>query len=558
MVKWIKKYSKIPIDNNDTLSEKILKTRGIPTDKQIDFLVPTESHTHHYDLMRNATKAVRTILKYTKENKNIVISGDPDADGVTSLVIMLKRIMDIDGFQGNLSYIYSQRDSGHGISAQLKNEENVKLLNSSDLLIIVDSSSNEVDGLKQCQELVEQVIILDHHEFNDLDTESEMDKLAIIVNPQHSQCEYSNKYLSGAGVVYKICQGLDDLEGKEGYSDMYLDLVAVGMVGDMMSVLELENRYLISQGLQNVHNIGLTRILKSGKINLYKYCSKDIGFTVAPLINASARMGQIELAIELLLVDNDTDAKKLRLQMDKLNKRRQKEQKEIFDKYSDGIDLSQKIILIVDNESNKGFNGLVAQNIAQKYHRPCFVVRNHNGTCSGSGRSYGGFNTQEFLSGLDWVEASGHTQSHGLTFPSEKLDELIEYIDSEMPDDIESELTYYYDCELDMDNLWEDIETIQGLNYITGSGFPEITVKVDSVMVEDRAVIGKTQETVKFTCESDLVLIKFKVNDEWNADVETFDTVSVIGTPIINEFYNFAKRENIRTPQVIINDIVKE
>jgi single-stranded-DNA-specific exonuclease len=278
------------------------------------------------------------------------------------------------------------------------------------------------------------------------------------------------------------------------------------------------------------------------------------------LINSSARMGEIELAFQILMVDNDTDAKKLRLKMDKLNKKRQETQKAVMQKYEDTQNMEDKIVIVIDSESNKGMNGLVAQNIAQKYRRPCFVVtEGKDGVCRGSGRSYGGFNTNEFLSELDFVEAQGHGQAHGLNFPLDRLDDLKEYIEENMPDNLETEQTFYYDIELEnVEEAFMALTDLININYITGNNFPEVVVRMDNVMIEERAVIGKTKETVKFKTSGDLVFIKFKVNEDWNKDIDTFDTVSVVGNGTINEFYNFGTKEMTRTPQIIIMDIVKD
>lgn len=573
MTIWKEKRPIIKPSENDSLTEKLLKIRGINEDEIIDFLSPSEEFLIPANLMRNIEVASERISAELDRGGKIIVAGDPDADGVTSLALLVLRLRELHENEDLIQYIYPQRDMGHGIHGQIVcgndyNEkeqelvaENIEKLKDADLLIIVDSSSNDIDGVRKLKDfneklsLKENVIIVDHHEFNDKETQDSIDELCIIVNPQHESCNYPNKTLSGVGVAYKLCTQIDELFGMGGYSDKYLDLVAVGMVGDMMSMKNLENRYLVSMGLTDVQNIGLTRILKSGKVDMYKYNTIDIGFSVAPLINASARMGSLELAIELLLVKSDNEAKPIRLKMNKLNKERQKLQSEIASKYEDNIDLSQKIILISDNESNKGFNGLVAQSLAKKYQRPVFVVRNSGGICSGSGRSYGGFDTQSFLSELDWVEASGHKQSHGLVYPADKEDELIAYIEENMTNDVSKEEVIYYDMELNLDNVWEDFAEIERLNRIVGTDFPEIKVKISS-MVLDRVAVGKTKkETVKFEVDNDVVFIKFKVHEDWLDHVGVFDKIEVIGTPSINEFYHFGLKEVIRTPQVIIRDV---
>lgn len=593
MAKWIEKTPKIKAEREDGLVSRILKARGIPEEDHSAFLFPDESLENDPYEIHNMKKAVNIILDAIDAEKNIIVSGDPDADGVTSLAIMVNRLREIQKRNDfGLDYIYPQRDTGHGLLGQLtiKNEwnetvsddslpqeeiddaqklidlsiSNIKKVEMADVLIVIDSSSNDIEGVKLAKKIAGddlKVIILDHHQFDEPQGAFDMDEHAVLVNIHHPYDDSINKCLSGAGMAYKACKAIDVEIGEDGFSNQYRDLMAVGMVGDMMDMTNLENRFLISQGLQNVTNVGLSRILKGAKVNTYRYNTTDIGFSIAPLINSSARMGEIELAIEILLVDNDADAKRLRLKMDKLNKKRQELQKSIVNKYIDNVDLNDKIIIIIDDSSNKGMNGLVAQNIAQKYHRPCFVVKHNkeDNICRGSGRSYGKFNTQEFLSELDFVKASGHGQAHGIEFPLDKLDELKDYINDNMSDDLEKETTYYYDIELNNpEEAMMDFKDIANINYITGTKFPAVTIKMSNIPIEERDVIGKTKETVKFKTMEDLVLIKFKVNEYWNDDIDMFDEVSVVGTPNINEFYNFAKKETIRTPQIMILDIEKE
>lgn len=590
MTKWTQNEVKIEASYGDDLKTRLLKARGIPEEEHTDFLFPDESAEHNPFDIRNMETAVDIILGAVRDGLDIVVSGDPDADGVTALAIIMNRLREFsDDYDFGLEYIYPQRDMGHGLLGQLTAksswekdldsedidkaltakksidliQDNRNKVEMADVLIVLDSSSNDILGVEKARKLCAnkqlEIIILDHHQFDDPKGAYEMDEIALLVNPHHPKDTSLNKALSGAGMAYKASKGIDEMTDDEDNSNKYRDLMAVGMVGDMMSMKEMENRYLISQGLQNVANVGLTRILKGANVNMYTYNTKDIGFSIAPLINSSARMGEIELAIEILLVETDKEAKPLRLKMDKLNKKRQELQKQIAKKYEHEFDTSKKIILVVDEQSNKGFNGLVAQNLAQKYHKPAFVVRNINGKCMGSGRSFGDFNTQDFLRGLDYVEASGHGQAHGLVFPTDKLEDMVDYIEQNMPENLESERTIYYDIELsDLEEVMLDFQDLRSLNYITGTDFPEIVIRYNDLPVFERNVIGKTKETVKFNVmDTDLVLIKFKVNEDWNKDIDIFDTVDVVGSPTINEFYNFGTKKRVITPQIIIQDIEK-
>src|SRR5690606_2553091 len=200
------------------------------------------------------------------------------------------------------------------------------------------------------------IIIIDHHAIE------RENPHVLLVNPQQEDDEYPNKFLSGAGVVFKVIQVMEDMLGSEGQVNPfdYMDLVAVGMYADVMRVDVYENRFMIMHGLRNMKNVGLVRILKGGKVDLFKINSSAIGFTIAPLLNGVARMDNIKLAIDILLTDSDDEAKKLRLKMHKLNESRKVLQKQIVEQYMTKIDETDKILLVLDEQSSKGFNGIVA------------------------------------------------------------------------------------------------------------------------------------------------------------------------------------------------------
>ena len=564
-MEWIKRKPKIDYRKTDDVITKIAKIRGIEEYEIDDFLNPTEEELFDASEMRNAIKASKRIKKAIDENQNIVISIDPDVDGITSGVIAIRFLKN---YTDNVEYIYQQREDGHGVYTQLKdtdesereelNENNRNKVKNAELLIIVDSSSNDFKGIEKINELNNNldIIILDHHQIEE--SEQNIDDYVLLVNPQHKDCDYPNKHLSGAGVVFKVMGLVNELMSIQNVNiNQYSDLVAVGLVGDLMRVDILENRYLISNGLRNIKNVGITRILKGAKQNPNFVTSTTVGFSIAPIINGSARMGQIELAIEILLTDDDNVAKKLRLQMDKLNKQRREIQAELVNKYEKQVDTKDKIIIIYDENSNSGFNGLVAQDLSQKYQRPVFVLRDHGGFMSGSGRSYGGFDTQSLMLGLDYVEANGHSQAHGLSFPSEKLQEVKEYIVKNVKTIKAKEPVLYYDFEIEADEAFEYIEAIENFNYISGIGFPKITVKVTNITVSERSVIGKLNNTVKWDSIEGMNFIKFRVSEEYGSDVDLFDEMVAVGELQMNVFYNFKTRKTIRTPQLLLNDYRK-
>lgn len=588
-MKWIKR--KIPKTNyeyydEDSILEQIAKVRGIDPTKINDFLEPDESCLHNPLLMRNVDKASQRIVDAIIQNENIIVSADIDTDGITSTALTIRFLKEhgkVD--DNNIDYIYTQRDGGHGIYCQIKdhykgNQPKTELnelsklnrekLKKCDLLIIVDSSSNDFEGLKFVKENYKcDIIVLDHHDFN-LSTKKDVEQLKkiedniLIVNPQHPECKYPNKSLSGVGVVYKVMTEVSNLlETQIGTlkcnMNHYHDLVAVGMIADMMSVVDNENRYLMVNGLRNFNNIGLRRIIKGAKGNPDYVTSTDVGYSIAPLINASARMGQIELALELLLTDKDTrkeGAMPLRLQMSKLNDARKELQEELTEYFKSKINADDKIIILIDDKrkSHSGFNGLVAQNIAQEYQRPVFILSERQNMYSGSGRSYGNFKSKDFLEKSGLATGEGHQYAHGLDIPKENLEKLKEYIKDNMP--VIEEPSILYDIELDFDesDLVEYISTIDKFNFLTGIGFPRLTFVVKNATVIDKNVIGSKNNTVKLNLDNGWDAIKFGVNEKYGEELGMFSEIDIVGNITMNYWYNFKTKESIATPQILIDD----
>lgn len=560
-MKWVQRKAKKEPSKNDEIIDIIAKIRGIEDPHR--FLNPTEQDLHDPYLMKHIQDASNRIITAIGNNEKIVVSYDPDADGITSTTIMLRYL---SNYTDNVDFIYGERNDGHGIFEMITvknldkekdeerikhNKENSDKIRNADLIILIDSSSNDVEACRFIKEkLGTDIIILDHHEIE------EENPYVLLVNPQQKGCEYPNKHLSGAGVVFKVLQVMEDTFNQVDVWQ-YIDLVAVGMYADMMRVDNLENRYLILQGMRNIKNAGLARILKGGKVNTYGGISgDDIGFTIAPLINGAARMDNIKLAIDILMEDDDKICMKTRLQMQKLNEKRKEIQKEIVQRYSKLVDESQKILFVMDDESSKGFNGLVAQQLSDKYKRPVVVGRLHNGKLSGSFRSYGGFKLKSFLNQFDdEMNVKGHPMAGGIVdFPEEQLANLYTYINRHMPELDDSEATLMYDLEIKATEVGEYLPYIEKFNHLAGNGFPRITTRVNGISVEEAECIGATRETVIIKTFDDIKLIKFRVNESYGSELGYFDVIDAVGNIAMNEFYNFKTKETTRTQQIMVED----
>lgn len=550
-MKWVQRKAKKSTASvkKDDYFEKLARIRGI---KDLgEYLNPDSNVLNDGSKMKNVAEANQKILDAIYEGKKIAVSYDADADGVMSGTLMMRFLK---FFTENVYYIYSQKEAGHGVDFQLD-----QIQDGTDLVIVVDSSSNSIEASKEIVEgMGIDLIIFDHHRI-----ENE-NPYALIVNPQQKGDKYPNKYLSGVGVVFKSIELIQD-DLNEAYGSRfdvwdYTDVLAVGMRADEMDMSVLENRYLVMHGLDNIKTLGIERILKGGNIRDLNNLNSDvISFTIAPMINGAIRMGKIELPIELMLTDDDKIAKKLRLQMQKLNDERKSLQSIAVEKHSKDIDLEQKIIVVIDDESNNGFNGIVAQQLSSKYHRPALVMRrNGAGKISGSGRSFNGFKMLTFLNKIEGVTAKGHEGAMGCEFHEDDLEYFKAYIDLNMEEMEEKEPTLIYDLEIDAEEVKQAIDTVEKFNRLYGQNSPKVYVRVNNVMIEEVKTIGKTKETRKFETMNDMLgLIKFRVDEEYGSELDIMDEVNVVGSIAVNKFFNFQSKQWNITNQLMIEDYKK-
>jgi single-stranded-DNA-specific exonuclease len=538
MKKWVQREPIIKPKKNDNIVTKLLKIRGISNTKE--FLNPTIKSVNSPYLLANIEEAASKIVDAIKNKKQICISADCDVDGISSTAIMFRYLSQ---FTDKLKIVYNQRSQGHGVENQLE-----YISDDTELLIVLDSSTNSTEACKKLSDKGIDVVIIDHHEYeND-------NPYAIIVNPQLD--DSPNKSLSGAGVTYKVLQVVDDTIGS-GTVDEFIDLVAIGMQADMMAVNNLENRYLIIQGMKNINNNGILAILKSKKIDVKKINSQTISFSIAPLINGVSRMDQIELAIELLITDDMKKCSDLVSEMEDVNERKKELQKELYKEFITKINPDDKVIICIHEVESKSFNGLIANKMAQEFQRPVLVMRDHLGSISGSFRSYADFPMKEFLNDKSIKKytkyAVGHPYAGGIGLKTCNLDKFKNIMNEKLADySFESKIVY--DLELDVREISTQlIKDIEKFDYLTGTDFPVANILVKGLFVDENPkVLGKTRETVRIQCDGGLVAIKFNVDENWASDVSTLDTIDVVGQLQLNIYTNW-KKETTITPQIIVD-----
>ena len=408
--------------NISELLTKILVNRGITDDKEIDtFLNPTRNDFYDPYLMPDMDKAVERIIKAINNQEKVMIYGDYDVDGITSITV-LKKFLEERGLKTG-HYIPNRLEEGYGL-----NENAIRSIAEQKytLMITVDCGISGIEEVELANQLGIETIITDHHE----QSESLPNAYAII-NAKRKDSQYPFRGLAGCGAVFKLIQAISlrlGLEEKEFLK--YLDIVCVGTISDIVPLVD-ENRVIAKLGLKLVaqtRNIGLRElILQSG---YKKIDSNTISFGVAPRINACGRIGYQEEALDLFLTNNREEARKITARLNSYNLERQTKEKDIFEQAikeleKEDIEKLNTIVLSGDNWHH-GVIGIVASKLTEKFYKPTILICFEDNIGKGSGRSLPGFDLHEALveSSAYLEKYGGHEMAVGLSLKKEKYNDF--------------------------------------------------------------------------------------------------------------------------------------
>lgn len=408
--------------NISELLTKILVNRGITDDKEIDtFLNPTRNDFYDPYLMPDMEKAVERIIKAINNQEKVMIYGDYDVDGITSITV-LKKFLEERGLKTG-HYIPNRLEEGYGL-----NENAIRSIAEQKytLMITVDCGISGIEEVDLANQLGIETIITDHHEQLE-----NLPNAYAIINAKRKDSQYPFRGLAGCGAVFKLIQAISirlKLEEKEFLK--YLDIVCVGTISDIVPLVD-ENRVIAKLGLKLVaqtRNIGLRElILQSG---YRKIDSNTISFGVAPRINACGRMGYQEEALDLFLTNNIEEARKITARLNSYNVERQTKEKDIFEQAikeleKEDIKNLNTIVLSGDNWHH-GVIGIVASKLTEKFYKPTILICFEDDIGKGSGRSLPGFDLHEALveSSAYLEKYGGHEMAVGLSLKKEKYNDF--------------------------------------------------------------------------------------------------------------------------------------
>ncbi|MCU1327801.1 MAG: single-stranded-DNA-specific exonuclease RecJ [Bryobacterales bacterium] len=408
---------------------RLLWRRGYrDVDAASHFLEPKIADMHDPFLLRDMGAAVDRIRRAISGGERMDIHGDYDVDGVTSTVVLLKALEMAGGTVG--WHIPHRLHDGYGMQPAAVDEAASRGVK---LIISVDNGIRAAAALARARELGIDVVVTDHHL-----PETELPPAVAIVNPNRLDCSYPNPNLCGAGVTLKLAHavlaGLGWPEAKlYRILESFLKLVAIATVADIVP-LTGENRIIVRHGLaglSDARNPGLKALLENSGFGNRVPNATEVGFRIAPAINASGRMDSAGQAVRLFLTSDPAEADRIAKELFALNTERQAAERAIVNEILDRclatpvVD-SQRALIFWGEGWHRGVVGIVASRVMQRYHRPAIVLGVENGVAQGSGRSTDAFHLLDALESMRELfhKFGGHAHAAGLTLGEAQLDEF--------------------------------------------------------------------------------------------------------------------------------------
>ena len=558
---------KIKLVNDNITSDytkNLLRSRGV--DNIDDFLSPSEKNLQSWEDLDNIKLGVDLVKNTINDKKPYAILIDPDNDGFTSFAILYQYLKRLNPEKEIEYFVHSAKQHGLEDTYQVFQDKEYSVV------FLPDSSSN--DGVF-AKEINAPICVIDHHEID-----NEPSNNMIVINNQ-SSAKYKNKYLSGAGMVWQFCRAMDYYFGHEWAYD-YTDLAAVGICGDAMSGLEIENQYIWSYGFSHINNFFLKTLIDKQNFSMKGIVNPTtVAFYISPLLNAVTRVGTTEEKLhmaeafingEKLIPSNKKGHKgelvALAAEATRECVNAKSRQARILDNIEEKIDIKinkkdlliNKVLFVElddDDDFPSTLNGLLATRLTNKYSRPAIVARpNDDGYIRGSARAIKTENMDSFKQYLEESEmfeyVLGHPLAFGCSISSYNLDKFFSYSNDSLKDVELGEKCYSVNfirdaMDNDIDNLIRDVGEY---GYIWSNQNDEPTLYIDNIILSTNEIqiIGTNRDTVKFI-KNGITYIKFKANeliDELSGMKNII--MKIVGRCNINEW------NGIKNPQIIIDD----
>lgn len=554
--------------------EQVLVNRGIPYDQINHYLNTTDNDILDPRLIPHLDEGAKMLIKHISQNDKVLIQIDSDCDGYTSAALLMNYLYCLfpSFVNNNISYRVHMGKQ-HGIIPDTIPED-VKLV------IAPDSSSNDYEAHEYLNLSGVDVLVIDHHEADHIS------EYACIINNQ--LCDYPTKSLSGVAMVWKFCCYIDMLL-KTDHAQKFLDLVALGLVADMMDVRDFETRRLIDKGLQQIRNPYFRGAIDKDQFHFTNEITPiGVAFYIAPLINATTRVGTQEE--KLMLFESMLDFRGYELvpstkrgckgqaetrveqacrNCTNIKSRQTKIRDNSLEKIEQIIAnqnlLSNKILIVQldDLITDRNLTGLIANQLMSEYQRPVLIlnkIENEDGTITweGSGRGYDKSRLKDFRGFLEnnkyVMYAEGHANAFGIGIRDEDISAFIASTNSAL-DGFDFTPIYNVDFIYKSDELTPDeVIDIAGMKSLWGQGVEEAEIAVEGIKVHKdniRILSPDKNPTLKIMLPNGINFMKFRSSEEEYNKLYSelgYVTINIVGECERNIWNNKI------SPQVMIKD----
>lgn len=546
----------LKIEDITKLQALILGNRDIIDPKRVDmFIRPSLDKLHDPFLLNDMDKAVDLIIKTMQEGGEIRIFGDYDQDGIASVMTLMDGML---FYYDNISYDIPHRvDEGYGISSKMSDKA---IEDGVSLVITCDNGITGFDQIDNLRANNINVIVTDHHQIekkeNEEWVEQVLPKANAVINPKRFDSNYPFDDLCGAGVSFKLMQGLyQKLDGDMYYLYSLLEYVAMGTVCDVVSLTD-ENRIFVIEGLKRLNQtekIGIKALLDEAgwekEVDEY-----TLGFILGPLMNTTGRLKSAKMAIDLLIEEDIDDIYDKASELVKLNNERKTLTESAYKRACQIIEENSydkdDVIVVYDENFNESICGIVAGRIKEKYYRPTIVLTKSKdeNIAKGSGRSIEAYNIyEEILPFKDKLASfGGHPMACGLSIEINNIDEFRKFLNKNSKlTDMEKEKSINVDSQINISNLsLEFAESLLKLKPFGKDNEKPLFANKD-VSIASLSMIGKDKNTMRlslFQNGSYYNAIKFGAEKEFQYLKDKFNgqivgqKIDIVYYPDINEF----------------------
>lgn len=514
--------------NRDIIDENIINS----------YINPVYKYLHSPKTMKDVVIAVDIIKRKIQENKKIRIIGDYDVDGIISVFILYTALKKCGA---NVDYEIPDRiKDGYGI-----NENIVKVAYDEgvDTIITCDNGISAIDQIQYAKDLGLTVIVTDHHDVPFIEEDGVRTFLSsqadAIINPKQIECEYKFKSICGAGVAFKLMEALYEeigMDKEECYK--LIEFVAIATVCDVVDLID-ENRIFVKNGLEmlnNSKNIGINALKKACGLEDKEITAYHLGFVIGPCLNASGRLDSAKKGLELLLMEDDEEAKNLAQEIVDLNDARKNMTKEGVDRAINIIDSTDinndKILVVYIPDIHESLAGIVAGRVKEKYNKPTIILTKSEEGVKGSARSIEEYNMFEGLLACKELldKFGGHPMAAGLSLQEDKVDELRIALNNkcELTDE---DLTrkIMIDSSLPLEYL--NLHLIEELNVLEpfGKGNSKPVFGVRDAKITRAMLLGKDKNVLK---------LKLLTNNNITIDAMIFNDLENFESKIIEKYGN--------------------